>query len=259
MNYNEGAEWSEKGQEKRNIMGNSDLTDFIVNHTNRRAYEIAKNIIGNEDEKIGNPFWIVADTGCGKSHLVSIIAESYKSRGKKVKTVSGDAFLKNFIWILKVSDTKEEAVEKTIGLNGYVTDLLMIEELDYCLSGKCASQIFFIETILYLIRRFGTRVLLTSKRMEKSFYLLIKQECPNLAAVFMGNSDFSLRKRIVRAKFAAYGLECDNAVIEIIAENTRNGAQIRGIVEQVRWYKELDSTENVSKDMVENILKIKGY
>jgi len=80
-----------------------------------------------------------------------------------------------------------------------------------------------------------------------------------VVAVPIFTPDFSLRKKIAVSKLEAAELDYDKEGVECIAAYTGNGAQIRGIVEQLRLYRDLNKIDSVTEDVVMDILKIKGY
>lgn len=233
--------------------------DFIVNDTNRLPYEVAGFIGQEKSNKMMNPCWFVARTGCGKSHLVSMIAEEALLRGGKVEILTGETFLRTFLLVIKEQGMQTKAIEQTIVRNWFGVDMLIIEELDSCVEGKSATQSFLIDVIFCLVRKFGVRVIITSRRIEKSFFECMKKRCHDAVAVPIFTPDFSLRKKIAVSKLEALGLAYENEAVDCVAAHTGNGAQIRGIVEQLKLYRDLNKMEAVTKEVMMDILKIKGY
>lgn len=235
-------------------------TEFVVNHTNKLAYQAAQYLGRRGGLPIFYPCWIIGETGCGKTHLATMVADTAKANGKEVRMISVEKFVANVVEVIKeCPNIKTKDIAKKVVLEkDYDVDVLILEDLDVCWHGKDATQSLLADVLAGFGRKFGTpQVLLTSQKFDKGFYGYLKKACPKAMAVRILKQDYELKKKILKRNFQKEGVVSEEGVVEVLAAHAKNGAQMRGILEQIKLYRDLG--EMITKDAVIDILKRKGY
>jgi chromosomal replication initiator protein len=77
------------------------IDNFIVSASNRMAFEMAKEIC-QSDQCIFNPIFFSGQSGCGKTHLISGIANSLIEKGKKVFYVNAKTFTEHVVQAIRL-------------------------------------------------------------------------------------------------------------------------------------------------------------
>lgn len=235
------------------------LPDFAVNVTNRLPFEVAKLLGGGGGKATYNPCWFNAPSGCGKTHLVSIIANECRKSGRIVEKISGEEYINRFVAMMRICNKNEDCTGKAIVSNWLGIDVLIVEELDDCLHGKTATALLLADATKRLIEEQHIQVIITSKRVDTVFYHELKKTCGRLLLIKFSNPNPELRKMITKMKLKEAGLRGSEKIIEQISFYCLNSSQIQGIVEQLLFYKQLYSFEMISEKALWDALKVKGY
>lgn len=77
------------------------IDNFIVSGTNRMASDMAKELV-QSDQCIFNPIFFSGQSGCGKTHLISAIANRLIERGKKVFFVNAKTFTEHVVQAIRL-------------------------------------------------------------------------------------------------------------------------------------------------------------
>lgn len=82
------------------------LENFIISGSNRMASDMAKDI-AQSDKCLFNPIFFSGPAGCGKTHLLSGIANMLKERGLKVFFVSAKSFTEHVVQAIRLGHMLE--------------------------------------------------------------------------------------------------------------------------------------------------------
>ena len=160
---------------------------FMCHQGNQEAYEEMRLLGGKKDkdtELAGQLLWLQGTSGTGKTHLLYALQHDLKQReGKKARQISCRDLLKEIITMWEW-DVYEDTVEDYIA-RFCREDVIMIEDVDYCLQGKDASRYEISRLIGKLINHHGKQVVITSHELLEPFYSMTKPLVRNMKVVIL--------------------------------------------------------------------------
>ena len=202
---------------------NSDLTfeNFIVGNTNKFAYNACISV-ANDPGSNYNPLLIYGNSGIGKTHLMTAIANRIKEEKPELKLifVTSEAFTNEFIEALKNGNT-EKFYDKY-----READVLLIDDIQF-IGGKEATQEEFFHTfnILYENQK---QVVVTSDRPPKDIKNLterIRTRFEGGLVVDIQPPDTELKIAILQSKAKLKDIQLTNEMITYIVENINDNVR----------------------------------
>jgi chromosomal replication initiator protein len=230
---------------------------FCVDESNRRAHAVAR-MIASGDRAF--PIWLVhSPPGCGKTHLLSAIAQATALRDGKVLMLTGQEFLETFQAALhkkRDSGAFKEAMR--------APDLLIIDDF-HRICGKRATEEEAFDTFHELTRR-GAQVVLAANHGAEGLQGLdetLRAKLKGAAACEIGEPDEMLRRRILDMRVAhhqkaAPGFCVTSDALDMIAARMHvTGRELDGAVSQLLIEWKITGGQDVTLDAAANALQSK--
>ncbi len=132
---------------------------FRRNEGNEEAFQIMKKAAGYDMVDMPNPIWLIGKSGTGKTHLLYALKRGLEHK-KNARIVNCHDLMRELIAVFSW-DVYEDAVQDYI--ERYCReDVIMIEDVDYCLRGREASQAELVRLIIRLVEKYGKQVVMTA-------------------------------------------------------------------------------------------------
>ena len=196
---------------------------FVVGESNRFAYNAAK-MVATDAATFYNPFYILSDTGLGKTHLATAIAHAiwlHQSR-KRILLVSADEFMNEVVraCLSKGPDKFKEKYRQKC-------DVLIIDDVQF-LQGKQKTQEELYFTMNKLLDA-GKQIICTSNVSPMDIpnmgEELKSRFCAGLVAE-MKSPDTDTRREMLRRMAAWDGIMIGDEVIEYLAATVSSNVRI---------------------------------
>ena len=225
----------------RNAIGGSPLDrrmtfdTFLVGPSNQMAHAASLRIAQSEagDPVLFNPFYVHANVGLGKTHLVQSIAQAAASAGRNVVYLTAEKFMYGFVASLKAQTAT--AFKESLRC----IDLLIIDDVQF-LNGKVIQQEF--GHVLNSLLDSGRQVVVAADRPPLDLESLderVRSRLTGGLCLELGALDEDLRLAILSSRVAAAqkrqaGFEVPNAVLGYVAKAIdTNGRDLEGAVNRL--------------------------
>lgn len=135
---------------------------FRRNEGNEEAFQIMKKAAGYNLTAVPNPIWLTGKSGTGKTHLLYALKRELEQKEQKKTTriVSCHDLMRELIAVFSW-DVYEDAIQDYVE-RFCREDVIMIEDVDYCLRGREASQVELVRLIRILVEKYEKQVVLTA-------------------------------------------------------------------------------------------------
>lgn len=231
--------------------------NFVVGKPNELAFAAAKQIAESSHPLPGsNPFFLCAEVGRGKTHLMQAIAWYIKNNfaSKKVVVyISAEKFMYQYITALRnksIMAFKEQFRS---------VDVLMVDDVQF-ISGKDSTQEEFFHTFNALIEQ-NKQLVISADRSPSDLHGVeerIKSRLGWGLVVDINDTTFELRVGILQSKVASMKLHVPIKVLEFIAKNiVSNVRELEGALNKVVANSSLlgkpitlDSTKEILTDLL---------
>jgi len=170
--------------------------NFVLGPSNELAYAVAKRVASSTECQY-NPILIHGPHGMGKTHLLHAVkaAALENDPGRRVRLISAEQFVANFVQSVRASGRKEIDAFKA-GLRD--VDLLIIDDAHF-IADKPGSQEELLHTLISLVDD-GRQILLAADKhphaISKASNRLKSYLCGGLLCD-IGAADYELRLRIL--------------------------------------------------------------
>ena len=238
--FNEYTGSAVKRQNDRFTSDEFTFDTFVVGPSNRLAYA-ASIAVAEQPAKNYNPLLIYGDSGLGKTHLLSAIANVIRKNdpNAKIAYIKGDDFINEFIELIRAGRGNEFRAKYR------EADLLLVDDVQF-VAGKEQVQNEFFHTFNTLYES-GRQIVLTSDRPPSEMTLLddrLRTRFEWGLLVDVAPPDFETRVAIVKNKAALLGMELPDKIAFYIAERvTANVRQLEGTINKILAYKDLLGNE----------------
>lgn len=229
---------------------------FVVGRNNRVAQAAARQVAeaAPSDPVLFNPFYVHANVGRGKTHLLQAIAWRALQARRKVMYLTAEDFTFRFVSALKSKDSigfKEKLRE---------IDILLIDDLQF-LRGTMTQQ-EFCHTLNTLIDA-GKQIVVAADRAPVDLEALEERVRSRLSGglvVEIGSLEKAVRLDILHSKLKSAqnrhaGLNMPEEVLEFVAENvTGNGRDLEGAFNRILAHNQL-AQEPITLSFAETVIR----
>ena len=230
---------------------------FVVGPSNKLAHAASKAVADHPAQNY-NPLLIYGDSGLGKTHLLSAIANVIRKNdhGAKIAYVKGDDFTNELVSAIQAGPGKTAEMREKYRQ----ADLLLVDDIQF-IAGRKQTQEEFFHTFNNLYES-GRQIVLTSDRPPSEMTQLedrLRTRFEWGLLVDVAPPDFETRLAIVKNKAAGLGLEIPDKVAVLVAQNvTSNVRQLEGTINKIMALQELlgsDVDENMVINSIQDMLR----
>ena len=232
--------------------------NFVVGSSNRFAHGAAY-AVSKKPAIAYNPLLIYGDSGLGKTHLLSAVANTIHQEHPdfKIVYVKSEDFTNELIAALREGNTVEFKTKYR------TADLFLMDDIQF-IAGKESTQEEFFHTFNTLFEQ-HKQIVLTSDRPPEEMNKLEQRLKTRLQCGLMADikaPDYETRCAIIMKKAESLGLKLPNDVVSYIAENiTSNVRSLEGTVNKIIAYRDMSPDFDLSLSSVSRAIKdmfIKG-
>ncbi|MBA3700818.1 MAG: chromosomal replication initiator protein DnaA [Planctomycetes bacterium] len=239
----EAAPTSEKPGERHAHRGGrwghgfKQLTDFVVGHTNRLAYDAITRILEDPANPV-NPLFIHGASGLGKTHLEQGLALAFHERypKSKVQYIRCEQFTNDYIAACEQGSAGIQAFRVKMRH----PDLLLIDDIHFLSRGQMIKTKEELFSTFNQLNEQGKKVVITSdappadiKYLEERFI----QRFSGGLVIALEKPDPKLRREVVAAKAKAQGIALADEVMGYVVDHiTDNIREIEGAVNKLVAY-----------------------
>lgn len=230
------------------------LENFVVGSSNNLAYAVAQGII-KDPGKIHNPFFVYADVGLGKTHLIQAIGNALLKERPQTKVVycTSEDFTNELIAAVQ---TKKTALFKN---KFRTTDILIVDDIQF-FAGKDSIQEEFFHTFNALYHE-QKQLVLSSDRPPQEIPKLEARLSSRFSCGMMADiqpPDYSTRVAILRSKRDHFHFDVPDDILDRVAQQvTRNIRELEGALKQIVAVA-LSENRTVDQELAEAVLN-KNY
>ena len=214
------------------------------------AYRAACSVAAQPGTRF-NPLFIHGHVGLGKTHLLAATAHALHAAGRRVRYVSGEAFVNEMIEALR-RDRMEAFRRRYRGI-----ETLIVDDVQF-LADKERSQAEFTHTFNAL-HQDGKQIVLASDRSPEEMQgvgIALRNRLAAGLTVDVRAPDPQLRRDLVERKLAASGVAAGDGVSELLCNHWwENVRELEGIITRVAAFAAVTSRE-VTRMLVEEALGI---
>ncbi len=202
--------------------------NYCVGESNCLPFTIAKSIADHPDSNDFNPFVVYGNVGVGKTHLIQAIGHRLLEQSSRSRVVYVP--MRNFQNQYSIA-TMQGKVPDFINFYQNI-DVLLIDDLQE-LSGK-KGTIEALYPIFNHLHQGGKKLIFTCDRPPVALEGIIDRLLDRFkwgSTEELPDPDLELRKKILRVKAAAGGLDLGEDVIDVIASNVVGSVrELEGVV-----------------------------
>jgi chromosomal replication initiation ATPase DnaA len=174
-----------------------------------------------------NIFWISGRCGYGKTAFADSIIKEFEGKNKKTCKLDGKDFIDFLIKNIKIRNPIENFVSR---FQNY--DLLVLDNIDYVLLNKPATQGAIKEAIEKITDNNKTKVILISqKRARKTRKLKFNSDCCEYIRLKPPSTDFKIK--LVEEWLGKEKLAILEEEIKEIVDESNNLFQLKGLFHQI--------------------------
>lgn len=205
-----------------------DFDHFVVGPSNQLAHAASLAVAENPGRAY-NPLFLHGSVGLGKTHLLNAICLKLLPKTQKIRMMSCEAFVNQFVSALKAGSIDKLRDELRD------SDVLVIDDIHF-LSGKEQTQEEFFHTFNHLYQQ-GKQIVLSSDSLPRDIPKLEDRLISRFhwgLAVKLEPPCTETRMAIVTKKAEARGVSLPTDVVDFLARNiTSNVRELEGAVVQL--------------------------
>lgn len=213
------------------------LTDFVVGHTNRLAYDAIIRILEDPANPV-NPLFIHGASGLGKTHLEQGLALAFHERypKSKVQYIRCEQFTNDYIAACEQGSAGIQAFRVKMRH----PDLLLIDDIHFLSRGQMIKTKEELFSTFNQLNEQGKKVVITSdappadiKYLEERFI----QRFSGGLVIQLEKPDPKLRREVVAAKAKSQSITLADEVMGYVVDHiTDNIREIEGAVNKLVAY-----------------------
>ncbi len=219
--------------------------NFCTGESNQLAYAVAHKV-AEANEKLYNPFFLYANVGLGKTHLLHSIAHHIRKNTpqRRVMYTSIQKFSESFVRSIKAKEAylfKEQ-------FNGI--DVLLIDDFQF-IDGKKSFQQEFLHILNDFISS-GRQIVVSSNRPLNVLGLLPALKSRLISGLISDiiKPEKELRRKIIDAKSILFGAPLHSKTIDFLTDSlTSNIREIEGSIRRILAHSELTNRILSIKDI----------
>ena len=239
-------------QSDANLNLNLKFDNFVVGKNSNFAYNAAFSVANNPSKKF-NPLFIYGASGLGKTHLLQAIGHYILFNSKlKVKYIRMEDYFNEWIRCFQ-SNELPNGKRKQVCNNAQIrkfhqkfqnVDILLMDDIQF-IESKMKTMEDFFSTFEALYTN-NKQIVIASDRQPKDIPTLDNRLRTRFEMGLVVNivpPEYDTRFEIVKAYAAELGIEAEEDVFRIIAENfTDNVRELKGAFNKVSAYAEFMNT-----------------
>jgi len=242
---------------------------FVVGDSNKLAYGTALAVAQNPG-KLYNPYFIYANSGLGKTHLMHAIGNYIVTHSdKRVLYITAEQFSNDYRSIVNNKNKNDNNISYLEAFREKYrnVDVLMIDDIQF-LENKEKTQIEFTNTFNTLHDNEKQIIIASDKSINDYKYLedRLKTRFRWGLTESITPPDLELKKNIIKNKLMVNNFDFDisNEIIDYIANNCGSDIRnIEGAVTRIAAYKTIfnlpEITLNIAKDALKEFVDIPVY
>ena len=235
-------------------MKDKDDKSFVLDESNKKAYELIKTISKAMMPLVYNPAIIYGKSGTGKTHLMSLAKETLEKEGKKVVLLTGEEFLARLINAIR--NMPEFSTEKFCE-QFYEADVLIVEDIQY-IKDKESTQKEMANIADYFIsnqKQIVFTMNCTPERLD-TFETELQIRLKSSVQVEIEESTKELRRKIVENFCEEKAWDLSETVTEKIAATTQSAAEVIGVMKRMMFYVD-EMNEPLNDELLEKVQNLK--
>lgn len=224
-------------EEKETVKGLANLSpyhtfaNFIIGSNNRLAFAMASAVAKSPGANTNNPFFLYADVGLGKTHLVQALGnELIKTYpALRILYTTSENFTNELI------EAIQHRTQKNFRKKFRAVDVLIVDDIQF-ISGRESTQEEFFNTFntLFLSQK---QIIITSDRPPREIARLEERLTSRFGGGITADiqePDFDTRLAILRTKTENLNLIIPPEILEFLAESIQsNIRELEGGLKQV--------------------------
>lgn len=234
---------------------------FVVGESNKLAYGTALAVAQNPG-KLYNPYFIYANSGLGKTHLMHAIGNYIVTHSdKKVLYISAEEFKNDYLSIVNTKNKNDNNITYLEAFREKYrnVDVLMIDDIQF-LENKEKTQIEFTNTFNTLYEN-EKQIVIASDKSVNDYKLLedrLKTRFRWGLTESINPPELELKKNIIKNKIMVNNFDfyISDEIINYIANNCGNDIRnIEGTITRIAAYKLIFNLSEITLDIAKDALK----
>ena len=234
---------------------------FVVGESNRLAYGNAIAVAKNPG-KLYNPYFIYANSGLGKTHLMHAIGNYIVTHSdKRVLYISAEQFSNDYRSIVNTKSKYDNNISYLEAFREKYrnVDVLMIDDIQF-LENKEKTQIEFTNTFTTLYENEKQIIIASDKSVNDYKYLedRLKTRFRWGLTESINPPELELKKNIIKNKIMVNNFDFDisEEIIDYIANNCGSDIRnIEGTITRIAAYKSIFNLPEITLNIVQDALK----
>ena len=244
-----------------NFNKNYTFENFAVGDSNKLAYTTALKVAQNPGKEF-NPYFLYAKSGLGKTHLMHAIGNYILEHSdKRVLYVTMEQFMQDFRVISNIKGLNGNNLEYINAFRDKYRniDVLIIDDIQM-LEKYTKTQTEFFNTFNTLYDS-NKQIIMASDRSVNDFKTIeerLKTRFKGGLTEYIKTPELDVKKNIILYKMKQFDFEIElsDEIIDFIANNCgANGRELDGAVKRLFAYKASFPKEELTMDLVKNILQ----
>lgn len=227
--------------------------DFVAAQENLFAFTVMQEISDvSALGKIYNPLYLYAQTGCGKTHLVSAFAEELEKHSLKTTIISAAELTDRLAYFL--SRERYNKIEKFCE-SFSLGDAVVVEDVQ-SLMGMESTQDVLARIVTSVIERGGQVILTADVPIEKLSVLdrFFKRNFAWGLVADIEKPGVTLKYKILETKAEKEGLYISEKMKQEIVKVTKSINQLEGILQQIKFYDNVEGRETRGQEISDEIV-----
>ncbi len=236
-----------------NLNPDLNFENYVVGEFNKHLYKAGKMMI--DDPKENNLLFIYGSTGTGKTHLINSIGIELEKRGRKVRFMNGEDFVRKIYRILLEESIRIEEFKDSFK----EVDLLIVDDVQFFSNKEKINEIFF--SIFNNLLNSGKSIIISSDKIPNELKIdrrMISRFNSGLT-LMVRKPDVETIKEIIKRKIGEDHYEniFTSQSIEYIANRFNSDIRVlEGILKRIKFSLcMMEDNGLVNQDKVKEILE----